>query len=478
MNGVAGDGHLTIIARPPLPPATLAPRRVTMDAGELQAYLSTHLGPLQVTSLHRTFPGHSRETWIVDTDLGGLVVRVDHPGGPLVPIPMKVEYDVYERLWSVADPGGRAALVRRGCRVRRRAAPHGASPGRRRAERARAHRSRATTDADVRRAVCFEMAEKLAAVHTLDWRSYGFDEILFTPSDPGRALAEEIHHWRALWAESRTDPFPMITEATYWLEEQLPPGGERLSLLKGNNGVGEEIWKDGRIVALSDWELASIGEPALDWAFSQGLLALHDLDDTLAHYAEHAGFEIDRRAAGVVGRVDQDQGLDDDQRRAAGLPRRPRQPGGPARARHRRRHVHRAVAGLGARRRRRGPGEPHAGQPAQRLHHRARCGDGAEHRRARRAHRHRAAGAHRPARGRPAVAGQRAPEHRRAARAGRGRIEHEADVVAADNADLERLLGRLAEAGVDVGRPGGCRRRRPRSSATSPCVRRWSGPST
>jgi aminoglycoside phosphotransferase (APT) family kinase protein len=139
------------------------------------------------------------------------------------------------------------------------------------------------------------MAEQLAAVHTLDWRSYGFDEVLFTPSDPGRALSEEIHHWRALWAESRTDPFPMITEATYWLEEQLPPGGERLSLLKGNNGVGEEIWKDGRIVALSDWELASIGEPALDWAFSQGLLALHDLDDTLAHYAEHAGFEIDRR---------------------------------------------------------------------------------------------------------------------------------------------------------------------------------------
>jgi hypothetical protein len=33
------------------------------------------------------------------------------------------------------------------------------------------------------------------------------------------------------------------------------------------------------------------------------------------------------------------------------------------------------------------------------------------------------------------------------------RIEHEADVVAADNADLERLLARLAEAGVDTGDP-------------------------
>ena len=32
------------------------------------------------------------------------------------------------------------------------------------------------------------------------------------------------------------------------------------------------------------------------------------------------------------------------------------------------------------------------------------------------------------------------------------RIEHEAEVVAADNADLEPLLTRLAEAGVDTGR--------------------------
>ena len=265
-----------------------------MDAGELQAYLSTRLGPVQVTSLHRTFPGHSRETWIVDTDLGGLVVRVDHPGGPLVPIPMKVEYDVYERLWKSPIPVAEPLWYAEGLEVfdglphmvRRLVDGAASVPG-------------LTTSGDggrdLRRPVCYEMAEQLAAVHTLDWRSYGFDEILFTPSDPGRALTEEIRHWRALWAESRTDPFPMITEATYWLEEQLPPGGERLSLLKGNNGVGEEIWKDGRIVALSDWELASIGEPALDWAFSQGLLALHDLDDTLAHYAEHAGFDIDRR---------------------------------------------------------------------------------------------------------------------------------------------------------------------------------------
>ena len=211
--------------RPPSPATGHTRHRpVTMDAGELQAYLSSHLGPLQVRSFHRTFPGHSRETWIVDTDLGGLVVRVDHPGGPLVPIPMKVEYDVYERLWRspipVAEPLWYAEGVEFGDglphMVRRLVDGAPSVPG---------LTLSGDDGRDVRRAVCFEMAEKLAAVHTLDWRSYGFDEVLFTPSDPGRALSEEIHHWRALWAESRTDPFPMITEATYWLEEQLPPGG-------------------------------------------------------------------------------------------------------------------------------------------------------------------------------------------------------------------------------------------------------------
>ena len=270
-----------------------------MDIAGLERYLADHLGPLQVTGLHRTFPGHSRETWIVDTaEHGGFVMRVDHPGGPLVPVPMRVEYEVYERLWHspvpVAEPlwyaegvefaGGLPHMVRRLVDGSSKVPGLTLAPGGGGAE-----------GAEVRRAVCYEMAEKLALVHTLDWRARGFGDVLFTPTDAAAALSQELRHWRAMWAAHRTDPFPMLTEALYWLEEQLPPGGEVLSLLKGNNGVGEEIWRDGRIVALSDWELAAIGDPALDWAFSQGLLSLHDADDTLDHYADAAGFAIDRR---------------------------------------------------------------------------------------------------------------------------------------------------------------------------------------
>ncbi len=262
------------------------------DLGELSTYLSSRLGPTTVTAAKQAFPGHSRITWVLETvERGGLVLRVDHPGGPLVPLPLAVEYAVYDKLWGTAVPvaeplfyaedasfaDGRAHMVRR------LVVGSPKVPG---------LTGLASDDSGLRRAVCYEMAEKLATVHTLDWAAVGLGEVLFVPSSPSTALSEEVERWRELWLGSRSGVFPMLLEATYWLQESIPDVKTRLCLTKGNNGVGEEIWRDGRIVALSDWELASVGDPSLDWAFSQGLLALHDPTDTLAHYEAHAGFAI------------------------------------------------------------------------------------------------------------------------------------------------------------------------------------------
>jgi len=104
----------------------------------------------------------------------------------------------------------------------------------------------------------------------------------------------ELDTWRTIWDEVRMEPFPMVTEALHWFYEHMPESAPRISLCKGNNGLGEEIWRDGRIVALSDWELASLGDPAQDWAFSQGLLDLWDREETLAHYEAAAGFALQR----------------------------------------------------------------------------------------------------------------------------------------------------------------------------------------
>ena len=121
----------------------------------------------------------------------------------------------------------------------------------------------------------------------------GFDKFMGVPASPELCARHEFDYWNRMRSQMQTDPMPLLTEAAFWLEEHLPKSSPRISLGKGNNGMGEEIWKDDKLVALSDWELAFVGDPAQDWALSQGMLGMGDGAKTLKHYAQHAGFEID-----------------------------------------------------------------------------------------------------------------------------------------------------------------------------------------
>lgn len=275
-----------------------------MDAGAIARVFSTHLGvPVAVDRLHQTFPGQSQETWLVDARIGegdasarrGYVLRVNPPGGGIVPLPLRREWEVYVRLWKTPLPVGEPLwydegsdflegrpyfvrdLVEGSADIPELATAEGGSEG-------------------LRQRVAVEHAEKLAALHTLDWSQYGFADVLDVPATTAEAPRLEFETWVSIWEQVRAQPFPLVTKAINWFEHHLPKSCPRVSLLKGNNGLGEEIWRDERIVALSDWELASLGDPAQDWAFSQGMLGLWDPEQVLAHYEEITGFEIDRES--------------------------------------------------------------------------------------------------------------------------------------------------------------------------------------
>ena len=250
-----------------------------VDAAATAGYFAERFdAPVTISSLHQTFPGQSRETWMVSAEVGegaqrrhrDLVLRIDLPSGGIVPLPLEREWEVYRRLWPspvpVAEPlwydeglpfaEGRAHMVREfveGATT----VPGLTEPG--------------PEGDELRRSVAFEHAEKLALVHSLDWQEYGLDEVLPVPASPAEAVRHEFETWKAIWFEHRSAPYPEITDALYWLEEQIPTDSPRVSLIKGNNGIGEEIWRDGRIVAMSDWELAALGDPRP----GLGLLAGH-----------------------------------------------------------------------------------------------------------------------------------------------------------------------------------------------------------
>ena len=274
--------------------ATQRDYRIT--EASVENYLQDKLkAAVKVTSLRQTFPGSSRETYIARAKIGtedrGFVIRVDLPHGGGVPFSLQHEWEVYRRLWDspvpVAEPlwydedvdfaQGRPHMLRElvegGTTI--------------------AGLTDATNEgAALRRSIVRDHVERLAQLHTMDWQKYGFDQFLAVPSDPTDAIRLEFETWKKFWLEGKTEAFPLITEALYWLEENIPTDNPMISLFKGNNGVGEEIYRDNRIVAMSDWELASLGDGAFDLGFSQGSLALDDFGAAVKYYGECVGHEV------------------------------------------------------------------------------------------------------------------------------------------------------------------------------------------
>lgn len=268
----------------------------SLAADQVDGYLSARLGAsVEVMKLRQSYPGFSRQTWLIEARVGGaherLVLRIDPPWGASVPFTLEQEWMVYQRLWRsevpVGEPlwydcgqdfaGGRPLMVRR--------LVEGSStvPG---------LTERTVAGADLRQRIVGEHFRALATLHRLDWRALGFDTFLPVPPSPAEALRFEYDWWVSRWRERRSEAFVVITEFLCWLRELIPSDTPRISLVKGNNGVGEEIFHDSRLVAMSDFELTSLGDGALDLGFSQGTLELLPPGEAIRIYEEAMGERI------------------------------------------------------------------------------------------------------------------------------------------------------------------------------------------
>jgi aminoglycoside phosphotransferase (APT) family kinase protein len=261
---------------------------MSLDQAQLAGYLTKRMSaPVAVTGIKQSFPGISRETWLVAAEISGekqgLVVRVDPPEGGSGPAPLETEWEIYRRLYGsqvpVAEPlwydGNSELTAGRPLMVRRLVDGSPTITG--------LHDQTPAASA-LRLRVVRECIEKLALVHTLDWDALGFGQLLRAPASPGSAFRAEFDLWRGYWDARQTGPDPVFEEALVWLSENIPDDTPRISLTKGNNGIGEEIWRDGRIVAMSDWELGCLGDGLSDLFWSQGTVRLCGFETALRHY--------------------------------------------------------------------------------------------------------------------------------------------------------------------------------------------------
>ncbi|WP_433496592.1 phosphotransferase family protein [Sphaerimonospora sp. CA-214678] len=273
-----------------------------LDAERLGAYLRDRLAAdsLTVVSLKRNVGGMSRETWFaevtgvragVEFD-DSLTVRIDHPEGSVVPVSLEREYRTFaaltptkvpvaEALWYESDE----SLIGRAPFYVRRTVPGSASAG----------RLFAPGGEERRRRIGRHLAERLAAVHTLDWDSAGLGEFMAVPQRPEDCALLELAHYEEAYRAADPEPMPVVEALFSWLKRNVPTEVSRTSLVWGDVGVGNFIYEGDRVVALTDWEQAHLGDPMKDWASAlwRGADALLPREEMFEAYEKAGGPPID-----------------------------------------------------------------------------------------------------------------------------------------------------------------------------------------
>jgi aminoglycoside phosphotransferase (APT) family kinase protein len=126
-----------------------------------------------------------------------------------------------------------------------------------------------------RRAMYLAMADMLARLHAIDWRArrlsgYGRSENFFE---------RQIARWSRQWALSGGPQSTAFDRLLAWLPQNIPPPSPA-AVVHGDFRIGNLMFHPDRpeIVAVLDWELSTLGEPAADVAYSA--LGWH-LDDRI-----------------------------------------------------------------------------------------------------------------------------------------------------------------------------------------------------
>src|SRR5690606_26153731 len=118
-----------------------------------------------------------------------------------------------------------------------------------------------------RHALGVDFVEVLARIAAIDWKAAGLGEVLDARDDPEEAARAEIEAWARFYHDSVLVEEPILREAIAWLRANLAVSGH-LALVHADYRLGNFMVRDGRIVAVFDWELAHIGDPVFDVAWA------------------------------------------------------------------------------------------------------------------------------------------------------------------------------------------------------------------
>jgi aminoglycoside phosphotransferase (APT) family kinase protein len=110
--------------------------------------------------------------------------------------------------------------------------------------------------------IAHELIQALVDVHALDWQDCGLEGF----GKPVGYLDRQLRRFSGLWEHNKTRELPLVEELYNWLAENKPESPEA-TIVHGDFRLGNTMFADStpaNLVAIFDWEMATIGDPLAD----------------------------------------------------------------------------------------------------------------------------------------------------------------------------------------------------------------------
>jgi aminoglycoside phosphotransferase (APT) family kinase protein len=115
---------------------------------------------------------------------------------------------------------------------------------------------------DEARACSEALVDVLAAIHAVDYRDVGLDDF----GHPEGFLERQVRRWGEQWERSKVNEIPAIEELARRLRAALP-ASPAPTIVHGDYRLDNTMLASddpGRVVAVLDWEMSTLGDPLTD----------------------------------------------------------------------------------------------------------------------------------------------------------------------------------------------------------------------